>query len=232
MLPCADCKAVRHELQLHADQSYSVRKTFEGGRNARVEDETGAWAYSSDRAVVVLKSTGGAWSWFAMPSPGVLRAVDVRGDSLGVRAPADLQRTEVAIAAVPSRPNTPAAESITLALSGAVWTLAELESRPVRPADKTHRAIAIEFDEDGQTFTGVSGCNEFTGSFEAGWRTLALSTSESLRVCRIDQSTERALARTIKATRTYRITGRTLDLFDERGTRIAKFEGAPIPSGR
>ena len=231
-MPCDNCNAVRYELQLHADQAYSVRKTFESSRNPRVEDEAGAWAYSSDRAVVVLKSTTGAWSWFAMPSPGVLRAVDVRGESLGVRSPADLHRTEAAVPAAPARSSTPVRESITLALSGAVWTLAELESRPVRPADKTHRAITIEFDEDGQTFTGVSGCNEFAGSFEAGWRTLAMSTGESLRVCRVDQSTERALARMFKATRTYRITGRTMDLFDERGTRIARFEGSVGPSGR
>ena len=46
-----------------------------------------------------------------------------------------------------------------------------------------------------------------------------------MRVCRIDDGTERALSRTFKATRTFRITGTTLDLFDEQGGRVARFEG-------
>jgi hypothetical protein len=51
-----------------------------------------------------------------------------------------------------------------------------------------------------------------------------MTLNEPLRVCRVDQSTERALSRTIKATHTYRIVGTTLDLLDENGARIARFE--------
>ena len=230
-LPCANCRAIRYELVLLADSSYSLRKTFEGATE-RVENEDGAWGYSSDRAVLILKSRRDDWSWFAMPAPGVLRAIDGRGDSIGLRTPADLQRTDSPPATSPNSTGTP--ESVTVPLSGAEWKLTELENKPVRPASKAHREIVLTFDADKRTFSGASGCNTLDGTFEAGWRTLTITPSESLRVCRIDQGTERALARTIKATRTYRITGAVLDLFDEQGGRIARFEGRvpPTTSGR
>jgi heat shock protein HslJ len=205
------------------------------GNPDRVEQESGSWDYSSDRAVMVLKSRANDWSWFAMPTAGVLRAIDSRGNSIGLRTPADLTRVESAPTAAPASPNGGTArQPVTFALSGPEWKLTELESKPVRPVTKTQRAIVLVFDEDSRTMSGVSGCNQLDGSFDAGWRTLSLKPRKSLRVCLADAGTERAVSRTIKATRTYRITGTTLDLFDEQGARIARLEGAaqPAPASR
>jgi heat shock protein HslJ len=219
---------VRYELTLAADTSYSLKKTktFDGSAGS-VEDESGSWGYSSDRAVIVLKSRGGRWSWFAVPAPGVLRAIDSRGNSIGLRTPADLQRKDAGPAVfAPASPNTAATpEPVTLPLSAPEWKLTELENRPIRPVSKTQREIVLTFDDDSRTFSGVSGCNQIGGSIEAGWRTLTISPRKPLRVCLADAGTERALSRTIKATRAYRVTGTTLDLFDEKGARIARFEG-------
>jgi len=162
-----------------------------------------------------------------MPAPGVLRAIDSRGNSIGLRTPADLHRGDAPPAtgaAVPPHSAT-APEPVTLLLSDAEWKLTEIESKPVRPASKTQRDIVLKFDADGRTLSGVTGCNQIDGSFDAAWRTLTIKPSRSLRVCLADQGTERAVSRTIKSTRTYRITGTTLDLFDEQGTRIARLEG-------
>ena len=219
---------MRYELTLNADASYSLKrtKTFDGNGD-RIESEAGSWGYSSDRAVMVLKSRADAWSWFAMPAPGVLRAIDARGNSIGLRMPADLHRGDAPPAAEAAvAPHSAAArEPVTLLLSDAEWKLTEIEDKPVRPASKTQRDIVLRFDADGRTLSGVSGCNQLDGNFEAGWRTLTIKPSRSLRVCLADQGTERAVSRTIKSTRAYRITGTTLDLFDEQGTRIARLEG-------
>ena len=232
-LPCQDCRAINYELTLNADASYTVRKTktFDGNAD-RVESESGLWDYSSDRVVIVLKSRSDGWSWFALPAPGVLRAIDSRGNSLGLRTPADLTRSESAPAAGTASSSNPGATPVpvTVALSGVEWKLTELENKPVRPVTKTQRAIVLSFDEDSRTISGTSGCNPLDGSFEAGWRTLTLKPRKALRVCLADAGTERALSRTVKATRSYRITGMTLDLFDEQGARIARFEGAARPS--
>ena len=108
------------------------------------------------------------------------------------------------------------------ALAGAEWTLTELDNRPVRPADKTHRKIVMSFDDQRQAFSGTSGCNEFEGRFEAGTSGLKLTLQKPLHICRVDQRTERALRGTIKDTRSFRITGSTLELLDDRGKRIAR----------
>jgi heat shock protein HslJ len=227
-LPCADCRAIRYELTLLADSSYSSRKTkaFDGKPDA-VEDESGSWGYSSDRAVIVLKSRVENWSWFAFPAPGVLRAIDSRGNSIGARTGVDLQRRDAQPpTAAPISPNAVATPGpITLPLSGTEWQAMELENKYVRPVSKTQRRIVLTFDEDGGTFSGASGCNDLDGAIEAGWRTLTIKPRKSLRVCLADQGTERALSRTIRATRAYRVTGTILDLFDEQGARIARLEG-------
>ena len=231
-LPCADCRAIRYELTLRADSSYSSRKTkTSSGKSEDIEDESGSWDYSSDRAVVVLRSSDDNWSWFAFPAPGVLRAIDSRGNSIGVRTAVDLQRgdTPPTTAALPTAGRTPA--SITLPLSGTEWQAMELENKYVRPVSKTQRRIVLTFDEDSRTFSGMSGCNELDGAIEADWRTLTIAPRKSLRVCLADQGTERALSRTIKATRSYRITGTTLVLFDDLGRRIARFEGGVRAAG-
>lgn len=225
-LPCADCAAIRYELTLSADASYSLKRSFEGA-GSRVQHESGSWGYSSDRVILVLKSAGGSWSWFAVLPDNVLRAIDARGDSIGVRGPADLRRTDAPDPGDrPAPANAPVTSApVTVALSSADWTLTELANKPVRPTSRTHRAIVLVFDEDARTFSGQSGCNDLRGDFSADWRALTLTPRASMSPCRVDQGTERALGRTFKAARTYRITGTTLELFDEKGLSIARFEG-------
>ena len=222
-LPCADCPGIRVELTLLANSSYSLKRTFEG-QSRRVEEESGSWGYSSDRIVLILKGASDRWSWFAVRGADVLRAVDARGESLGLRAPADRQRA-AAPAPVAAKPGPSApAEPINAPLEGVAWKLNELESKPVRPASRTHREIVLTFDPEDGGFSGVSGCNQLNGTFEANWRSLTVTPTSPMRLCRIDDGTERALIRTFKATRAYRITGQVLEWLDERGARIARFE--------
>ena len=103
--------------------------------------------------------------------------------------------------------------------------MTEINSKPVRPASKTHRKISLVFDEDRGTFSGTSGCNDLAGRFEAASGKLTLKFDRPLRICRVDQKTERAVRGLINDTRGYRISGTTLDLLNERGQRIARFEG-------
>jgi heat shock protein HslJ len=218
---------------LYADSFYSLKRTFESKGDpakpnnvARVEIEEGAWGFSSDRRVLVLKSNRDGWSWFAIPAPGVLRAVDAHGESIGLREPWDLERGEWLPGLHAARPSAGAApRSVTVSLSDVEWKLTELQNKPLRPATKGKQDILLAFDEDDNTFSGQSACNPLEGMFEAGARTITITPRKPLRVCRIDDGTERALSGMIKDIRTYRITGTTLDFFDERGGRIGRFEG-------
>ena len=102
--------------------------------------------------------------------------------------------------------------------------MTEIKNKPVRPASKTHRTIVLAFDEGRGTFSGTSGCNDLSGRFEAGSGKLTLKSDTSLRICRVDQKTERAVRGVINDTRGYRISGTTLDLLNDRGQRIARLE--------
>ena len=188
----------------------------------------GSWGYSSDRLMVILRSSRDVWSWFWMPTPDRLGVVNVHGEGTGARA-AILQRSDAFDATAVKATLTSGAGTmvvpVTVPLSGAEWKLTELNSKPIRPSTKDRRDILLSFNEETRTFSGVSGCNALDGKFESNGRTMALALSKSMQICRVDQSNERALRAAIKDTRAYRIAGTTLELLDERGARLATFEG-------
>lgn len=101
--------------------------------------------------------------------------------------------------------------------------MVEIDTKPVRPASKTHRKIVFSFNDTHGTFSGTSGCNDLAGTFQAAGGKLTLKSDRSLRICRVDQKTERALRGVISDTRAYRIVGTTLDLLNAKGQRIARF---------
>lgn len=102
--------------------------------------------------------------------------------------------------------------------------MTEIKSKAVRPANKDHRRIVLAFDTDRGTFSGTSGCNDLAGRFATTTGTLTLKSDKSLRICRVDQRTERAVRSVMNDTRGYRVSGATLELLDEKGQRIAKLE--------
>lgn len=109
------------------------------------------------------------------------------------------------------------------ALAVLEWTMTDIGKKPVRPATKTHRKIVLSFDEERGIFTGTSGCNDLSGRFHAAGGKLTMTSDKPLKICRIDQMTERAVRGMIEDTRAYRISGTTLELLDQDGNRLAKF---------
>ena len=103
--------------------------------------------------------------------------------------------------------------------------MTEINNKAVRPASTTHRKITLAFNDEHGTFSGTSGCNDLSGRFETAGGKLTLKSDRSLRICRVDQKTERAVRGVINDTRAYRLSGTTLDLLNDRGQRIARFEG-------
>lgn len=127
--------------------------------------------------------------------------------------------------AAPKKASAPSSVGAPLAIAGAAWTMTEINNKAVRPASKTHRKITLAFNDEHGTFSGTSGCNDLEGRFESVGAKLTLKSDRSLRICRVDQKTERAVRGVINDTRGYRISGTTLDLLNEKGQRIARLEG-------
>jgi uncharacterized lipoprotein YbaY/heat shock protein HslJ len=109
-------------------------------------------------------------------------------------------------------------------LSGGEWQMVEIKNKVVRATDKDHRAIVLTFDHERGTFAGTSGCNDLAGRFDTSDTTLMLKPAKSLRICRVDQRTERAVRGVIDDTRRFRMSGATLELLDDKGQPLAKLQ--------
>jgi copper homeostasis protein (lipoprotein) len=78
-LPCADCAAVRHQLELFPDGSYFLRRAYLGkGRDAFV-DEMGRWTLSRDGSTLTLKGTGDTTRRIAIGKPDTLHVLGAAG---------------------------------------------------------------------------------------------------------------------------------------------------------
>ena len=78
-LPCADCAAVRHQLELFPNGSYFLRRRYLGkGRDAYV-DEIGRWTLSRDGSTLTLKGTGDTTRRLAIGKPDTLQVLGNTG---------------------------------------------------------------------------------------------------------------------------------------------------------
>jgi uncharacterized lipoprotein YbaY/uncharacterized lipoprotein NlpE involved in copper resistance/heat shock protein HslJ len=78
-LPCADCAAVRHQLELFPNGSYFLRRAYLGkGRDAFV-DEIGRWTLSRDGSTLTLKGSGDTTRRIAIGKPDTLHVLGGSG---------------------------------------------------------------------------------------------------------------------------------------------------------
>jgi uncharacterized lipoprotein NlpE involved in copper resistance len=78
-LPCADCAAVRHQLELFPNGSYFLRRAYLGrGRDAFV-DEIGRWTLSRDGSTLTLKGSRDTTLTIAIGKPDTLHVLGGSG---------------------------------------------------------------------------------------------------------------------------------------------------------
>ncbi len=114
------------------------------------------------------------------------------------------------------------------------WRLTRLGDREIPAAKDPRRQPSLTFQAPmGRTpgaYSGSSGCNRMIGTYVAANATMTLTGGGTLMACKEEAATEAAFLAALKATRTYRITGRVLELMDADGKRLARFE-ARVPAG-
>jgi copper homeostasis protein (lipoprotein) len=115
-------------------------------------------------------------------------------------------------------------------LAETYWRLTHLAGTAVLPAADRRRELSLTFSNDGSTFSGSSGCNRVVGTYTVANAVMTMKGGGTMMACRDAAKTEAAFLKTLELTQRYRITGRMLELFDEKGTRLARFE-APLPAG-
>jgi uncharacterized lipoprotein YbaY/uncharacterized lipoprotein NlpE involved in copper resistance len=78
-LPCADCAAVRHQLELFPNGSYFLRRAYLGKGRDAVVDEIGRWTLSRDGSTLTLKGSGDTTRRIAIGKPDTLHVLGASG---------------------------------------------------------------------------------------------------------------------------------------------------------
>ncbi|MGI1663120.1 YbaY family lipoprotein [Palleronia sp. KMU-117] len=89
-LPCADCEAIRHHLDLWPDQGFHLRRVWIGGAAPLVRDHVGHWSLDPARNALVLWTGGDARLEFAITDAGALRLLDQDGQPIVSDLPYEL----------------------------------------------------------------------------------------------------------------------------------------------
>lgn len=87
-LPCADCEAIRHHLDLWPDQVFHLHREWVG-RNL-VRDEVGRWRVDPSRQALILYGGGEMPLQFEIKAPNRLRLLDQAGKPIVATLPYDL----------------------------------------------------------------------------------------------------------------------------------------------
>ena len=103
------------------------------------------------------------------------------------------------------------------------WRPVRIGERPVNVAEG-EREPWIVLDPRSKQVTGSGGCNRIHGTYEAGAGTLRFGPLAATMMACPSLETETAFLRALQEVRRYRLSGRTLDLMDDRGRRLVRLE--------
>lgn len=163
----------------------------------------------------------------ARPAAGASIAVEVvgrlttrrRGEGRGTAATLVVDKLE-RVRAAESCP----ARFSSAPLENTEWRLTRLGNAAVPASKDPRRQAYLTFSGDDSSFSGSSGCNRLIGTYVVANATVALKSGGTMIACRDEAKTEAAFLAALEATRTFRIAGRVLELFDQKGARLARFE--------
>ena len=172
----------------------------------------------------------------AKPAPGTGLLADLEGvvalhpsDSAQGKSEAGLRDTLTVQKFVRVQRGQCAARFTSAPLAGTYWKLTNLGGRTIPAAVDPRRQPSITFQAPvsgapGQ-YSGSSGCNRLIGTYNVANAAIELTGGGTLIACKDEAAAETAFLNALKETRTYRIAGQTLELFDEKGVRLARFQG-------
>jgi len=118
-------------------------------------------------------------------------------------------------------------DTVGVPLEGTTWTLVALEAGPI-PVQDDERAPTLFLDANERRAYGSGGCNRFGGNYRRDGGRLELGPLVSTRMaCATGMEVEQAYFAALERVRSWRVTGRRLELYDADGERVARFEARP-----
>ena len=113
-------------------------------------------------------------------------------------------------------------------LPGTYWRLTRLEGKPIILAEQ-QREPSLVFQSGQKRLTGFAGCNRLTGGYEINGDQLGFRGVVSTRMaCTQGMDTETAFLQALGKVRGWKIAGQHLELYDESGNQVARFEARAL----
>ena len=123
----------------------------------------------------------------------------------------------------PSTTADPSPAEFRAAVSGAEWTLRDLDGTPT-PVGGGARAPTLQFEADTARVEGFAGCNRWFGTYTVDGRALRFGSIGMTRMaCTEGMQLEQQFAAALEATRRYELSGAQLTLVGESGP-VARFD--------
>lgn len=109
-------------------------------------------------------------------------------------------------------------------LNDQFWTLVQLNGRPV-VLPETRRPPGLTFHTENNRLSGSGGCNQLLGSYSLNQRAMEINMLAATRMACLDEgNVEQELMNTLSHVKTWNILGQRLELCDQLGRTLARFE--------
>lgn len=109
-------------------------------------------------------------------------------------------------------------------LSDQFWTLVQLNGKPV-VLPENQRAPGLTFHAENNRLSGSGGCNQLVGAYTVNQRLIDINMLAATRMaCFHEGDIEQEFMRTLGQVKSWNILGQRLELYDQLGSMLARFE--------
>lgn len=219
-LPCADCPGIRYQLNLLANHTFISRMTYEDRNSSLRED--GSWQLANDGKVLVLQTKKQTREQFALLDEQTLRMLDRDGNEIESKLNYDLKRAPNFLPIGQTGHSSRQA-----ALENTRWKLTRLGQKSLM--DSPQQEPYLVLDRANQHVSGSGGCNRITGSYKLKGNELTFSRMvATMMACMQGMDTEKKFLKALGDVTSWKITGHTLQVFDDNQNPVAEFKAVQI----
>jgi heat shock protein HslJ len=111
------------------------------------------------------------------------------------------------------------------------WRIVRLGESPVAAANKQREPqLVLAKEGQGTCYSATVGCNQLVGAAKVNGPSLTFAPGAATLMACVPpfDALENALSETLRRTRRYAVTGRTLELLDESGQSLALLEAVHL----
>ena len=117
-------------------------------------------------------------------------------------------------------------------LTDTAWRLTHLGDRSIPPSADARLNVTMTFQpaagEAVGSYAGSTGCNRLIGMYAVNDAAMSLTPGGNMRACKEQNVPAETIIAALKTVRAYRISGAVLELVDEGGRRVARFDARPV----